>query len=146
MVPRSLVFDLGADIAKPATFIGGLDRKLQRFFRDAQQLICPFVDHPYRYRLGSVPDPAILDDADIEFHNVAVLNTPLTADAVYDFIVERNANISRKNAMPEAITEKSAFHFRIGHEISGRFIYFFRRNARSDQLRHTVEDIARRAA
>ncbi len=38
-------------------------------------------------RCSVVPDPAVLDDADVELNDVAVLNPSLAADAVDNFVV-----------------------------------------------------------
>ena len=59
----------------------------KRPLRHPQQLFDALINHADRHRRRGVPDPAILDDADIELHDVAVLNPPLTADSVHDFVV-----------------------------------------------------------
>src|SRR5205085_12410065 len=80
-----------------------------------------------------------------EFDYVTILNPPLTADPVHNFVIERDANVPRKNAMAQPIAEKRALYLRVSHEISGRFIYFLRRDSGTNQFAHPVENVARRA-
>src|SRR5207245_5833044 len=85
------------------------------------------------------PHPAVLDHAYVELHDVTVLNPTLTTDSVHDFVVERDANVSRENAMTESITEERALHFRVAHEIRSRFVDFFGCNSWTNQLGYSIE-------
>ena len=114
-----------------------LDGPLQRALRDREQFLDPLVDHPDRNRRRRVPHPAVLHNADVELHDVAILNAALTADAVHDLVVQRNADVARENAMTKAIPEKRALHTGILHEIGGGLVDFLRRNRRAESARST---------
>jgi len=82
---------------------------------NAEQPLRAIVDHADRNREGRVPYPSLLDYADIELHDVAILNTSLAADSVHNLVVERDTDVARKNAMPESVTEKCALHAGFRH-------------------------------
>jgi hypothetical protein len=48
--------------------------------------------------------------------------------------------------MPKPVTQEGAFHMRIAHEIRCRLVDFFRCNARSNKVAHSVQNVARSAA
>src|SRR6266404_266509 len=109
-------------------------------------MIGPLVDYSHRDGCGVVPHPTILDHADVEFDDLAVLNAALASNAVHHFVVQRDANGARKNAVPEPITEKRALHASFVHEIGGRVIHLFRRNAGANHFTDSIENVARAAA
>ena len=140
------LFDREANIAEPHAFRRGLDRAAQRGLRDAQKTLRPFIDHADRNGVSGVPHPTVLDHADVELDDVAVLDPALAPDAVHDFVIERDANIPGENAMPDPITEESALHAGFLHEIGRGLVHFLRRNAGANQILHPIENLAGRAA
>ena len=52
---------------------------------------------PDRHGRRGVAHPAVFDDADVELHDVAILNAPRAADPVHDFFVHRDADIARES-------------------------------------------------
>src|SRR5947208_5636630 len=87
------ILNFGANVANAPAFAGDADGADERIFRYAQQLVCALIDDSNRHGERVVPYPAILNDANIQFYDVAILNAPLAADAVHDFIVKRNTNV-----------------------------------------------------
>ena len=63
-------------------------------------------------------------------------------DAVHDFVVQRNADVAWKDAMPKAITEKSAFHAGGLHQVRGGFVDFLGRNSRAHQVARLLQRIS----
>src|SRR4029077_7873630 len=125
------ILNFSADVANAPAFAGRANSAGQRIFRYAQQLVGTFVNDSHWHSSRVVPYPTIPKDSNIDFYNIAILNPPMAADAVHHFVIERNANVSGKYAVPEAIAEKCAFHMRIAHEVCCPFIDFFCRNARA---------------
>src|SRR5205085_6155419 len=95
--------------------------------------------------LGVIAYPAILNDADVQLHNFALLNAPLAADAVNHFVVKRDANVARENAVPHPITQKCTLHAGLAHEVRCCFVHLFGRNTRANQIANAVENVARSA-
>src|SRR6266480_3182293 len=146
MVTLSFIFNLRADIAEACALACDADCPLQRILRDGQQLVDTLLNDSHRHRCRRVPHPTVLDHADVQLHNIAVLNPALARDPVYNFVIERNANVPRKNAVPQPITQESASHLRFLHESSSRVIDLFGRNSGTDELADTIENFARGAA
>src|SRR5439155_20555001 len=109
-------------------------------------LLNPLVDHTGSDSCRRVTYPTVLNYSDVELHDVAVLNPTLTRDSMDNFVVDRDANVARENAVPKPITKESAFHFRPLHEVSRRFVHLFRCDSGPDQLAHSIENLARGAA
>src|SRR5207237_5160470 len=96
--------DGSADVAEPRAFMHDFNRAAQSSLGHAQQPLGAVVDHSHGDGKCRVPHPALLDHADVELHDVAILNTSLTADSVHDLVVERNANVAGKYRMPQQVT------------------------------------------
>ena len=78
-------------------------------------------DSPDRDAGGIVADPTILDDADVDFHNVTILYYPPgPPDAMDDLFIDGNADLTRKTF----VVEKSTAAAGIGHELGGSTINF----------------------
>src|SRR5689334_3562970 len=138
----SFVLNFSAQVTEPGAFGSYFDRLRQCVLGNTQQLIDAFVDHSNRDCRGRIPYPAVLDDTDIQLHDVAILNPALTADAVNDLVIQRDANVAGKNPMTKPIAEERALHPRFRHEISGCFIDFLGRNARPNDFAESVEHVA----
>src|SRR3954453_8776664 len=124
------LLNLSTNIPKTAPFQSNADRAFQCHFGNSEQLVDSFVDDPDGNSHRSVAYPSILDHADVEFYDVAILDSPLAADSVDDFVVNGNADVTGKNPMAESIAEERVFHAGFGHEISRRVVNFFRGNSR----------------
>src|SRR5262249_47373024 len=61
---------------------------------------------------------------------------------VDDFVIKGDANVPRKDAMPQPITQKGAFYTGVAHEVRGCLIHFFGCNSRTNQIADPVEDVA----
>src|SRR5438067_5683830 len=118
-ISASLILNLGADIAHAPAFMGDADCARERVFGCTQQLVRALFDDSNRNSRGVIPNPTILNNADVELHDVAILNAPLAANAVDHFVVKGDANVPGKNAMPQAITQKCAFYAGIAHKVGG---------------------------
>jgi len=99
------IVDFGANVADAPAFSGDGDCARERIFGNAQQLIRAFIDDSNWNRRSVIAYPAILNNADVQFHNVAILNSPLAADAVNRFNMERDANVARETPVTKPITE-----------------------------------------
>src|SRR6266513_6099535 len=145
-ISASLILNLGADIAHAPAFMGDADCARERVFGCTQQLVRALFDDSNGNSRGVIPNPTILNNADVELHDVAILNAPLAANAVDHFVVKGDANVPGKNAMPQAITQKCAFYAGVAHKVGGCMVYFLRCNSRANQIGEAVEDVARCAA
>src|SRR5207249_9436669 len=128
------ILDFSANVADAPAFAGDGDCTGERIFGNAQQLIRAFIDDSNWNSRGVIAYPAILNYADVQFHNVAILNSPLAADAVNHFVVKRDADVTGKNAVRESITEKCTYHMGFAHEVRCRSVDFVVRNAGSNQI------------
>src|SRR5215510_5030273 len=118
----------------------------ERVFGDAQQLVGSVINNSYWHSGSVVPHPAILNDANIQFYDVAILNAPLAADSVHDFVIKGNTNVAGKNAVAESITKKRTFHVCAAHEVRCCFVHLFCGNSGTNQVTNTVENVAGGAA
>src|SRR5262249_58343072 len=113
------ILNFGADIAHAPASMSDADCARERVFSHTQQLIRPLIDDSNGNGRGVIANPTIMDNADVELHNLAILNAPLAANAVHHFVIERDANVAGKNAVPEPIAQKGTFHAGVAHEIRG---------------------------
>src|SRR5215472_12457393 len=97
------IFDFGTDIAHTAPFVSGANGARERVFGHTQQVVRALVDNSNGNSCGVISNPTILNDTDVELHYVAILNSPLAADAVDNFVIKRDTNVSGKNAVSEPI-------------------------------------------
>src|SRR5439155_23539463 len=81
----NFILDFCADIAYASAFLRQADCEHECIFSHTQQLVCPFINYPDGNSRRVITNPALLNNADVELHDVSVLNTPLTADAVNNF-------------------------------------------------------------
>jgi len=121
------------------------DGSLQRALRDGEELLDPFIDHPDRNRRRRVPHPAVLHDADIELHDVAILNTALAPDAVHDLVVEGYTDVAGKDAMPKAVAEERTANSRFRDQVRRGLVDLLGRNAGTNELADFFQNIARSA-
>ncbi len=71
---------------------------VQGFLGGAEQLMHFGRDGPDRNTGGVVAEPAIFDDANIELHDIPVLNDAAgPANAMHDFFIQGDANLARKS-------------------------------------------------
>src|SRR5215831_13116734 len=145
-ISARLILNLGANIAHAPAFMGNADRARERVFRRTQQLILALFDDSNRDSRGVIANPTILNNADVELHNVAILNASLAADTVDHFVVKGDANVPRKNAVPQSITQKGAFYAGVAHKVGGCLVYFLRCNSGANQIADPIEYVARCAA
>jgi hypothetical protein len=80
--------------------MGNADCARERVFGRTQQLVRALVDDSYGNSRGVIANPTILNNADVELHDVAILNAPLAANTVDHFVVKGDANVPGKDAMP----------------------------------------------
>jgi hypothetical protein len=146
IIPTRFILNFGADIAHAPALMGDTDCVGERVFGRAQQLVRALVDDSYGNSRGVIANPTILDNADVELHDVPILNAPLAANTVDHFIVKGDANVSGKDAVPQPITQKGAFYAGVTHEVRGCLICFFGCNSRANQIADPVEYVARCAA
>ena len=88
-----------------------LDGAFQNPLGDGEEPLGIGIDDADGDRGGVVSDPAIADDADIHFHDVAISDRARTADAVDDLFIDANANVAGEFF----VAEKRALHSRLGH-------------------------------
>src|SRR5690349_2945499 len=140
------IFDFGTDIADAAAFMSGADRAAECIFCSTQQLVGALIDDSHGNCRGVVANPSILNDPDVELHDIAILNAPLTANPMDHFVVQGDTNVPGENAMPQAITKKGAFYAGIVHEICGCLIHFLRRDSGTNEVAYAVQYVAGCAA
>src|SRR5919201_1076891 len=142
--PR-FVLDLRADVTETAAGVRHSYRAVECCLRRPQQALGAIVHHADGNGRSVVPYPTGLNDADVELDDIAVLNAPVAANPVNDLVVHRNANVSGENAVPEVVAKKCAFHFRLLHKISGRFVDFLCRDSWAYEFPYTIENVTGRA-
>src|SRR5215471_15166613 len=145
-ISACFIFNFRADIAHASAFMGDADCARKSVFSRTQQLVCTLINDSNGNSRGVIPNPTILNNANVELHYVAVLNPSLAANTVDHFVIKGDANMPGKNAMPQAIAQKRALYTRVAHEISGCLIYFLGCNSRANQIADSVKDVARGAA
>src|SRR6476661_2274334 len=145
-ISTRFVLDLRADVSHAPAFMRNADRARESVFGRAQQLVRALVDDSYRNGRGIIANPTILNNADVELHDIAILNAPLAANTVNHFVIKGDANVPGENAMPQPITEKRTFYPSIPHEVRSFLINFLRRNSGANQIAHTVKYLAGGAA
>src|SRR5262245_55103801 len=96
----------------------------KRGFGRTQQLIGALFDNANWNSLRVISNPTLLNNPDVQFHDVAILNASLTTNTVDHFVIKRDANVPRENAMPQAITQKGTLYAGVAHEIRSRLIHF----------------------
>src|SRR4029078_3984045 len=74
------VLNFRADIPHSAPFMGSADCACERVFSRAQQLVGALVDDSNWHSRRIIANPTILNNTDVELHDVAILNAPLTAN------------------------------------------------------------------
>src|SRR5438552_14280066 len=87
LVARRFLFNLRAYVAQPSTLMSHSNGAFQRPLRHPQQTFGALVNDAHRHRFRGIAHPALADDSDIEFHDIAILNSPLTGNSVNDFVV-----------------------------------------------------------
>src|SRR5437764_3097145 len=80
-ISASLILNLGADIAHAPAFMSDADCARARVFGRSQQLVRALCVASNGNSRAVVPNPTILNNADVELHDVAILNAPLAANA-----------------------------------------------------------------
>src|SRR6188472_3937800 len=145
-VAARFVLNFRADVSYAPAFMRNADRARESIFGRTQQLVRALVDDSYGNCRGVIANPTILNNADVEFHDIAILNTPLAANTVNHFVVKRDANVPGENAMPQPITEKGAFYPSIPHKVRSFLIDFLRCDSGANQIAHTVKYLAGGAA
>ena len=110
-----LFFDVRTDVAEPAAGLDALDGAIQNLLGDGKQAFRLGIDDSDRDAHRGVADPAVADDADIHFDDVAVADFSWSADAVDDFFVDRDADVSREFL----VAEEGALDARFAHELGG---------------------------
>src|SRR5258705_13124593 len=141
-ISARFILNFGADVPHPPPFMSNTDRARERVFGRAQQLVRALVDDSYGNSRGVVANPAILNNADVELHHVAILNAPLAANTVDHFVVKGDANVPGKSAMAQPITQKGAFYAGVAHKVCGCLIHFLGCNSRTNQIADSVEYVA----
>src|SRR5205807_6422532 len=81
--------------------------------------------------------------SDVELHNIAVLNAPVTANPMHHFIIKRDANVSGKHAMPEPITQERTLYAGVTHKVRSCLIYFLGADSGANQVADLVENVTR---
>src|SRR5205814_1148426 len=109
-VGKDFVLNGGAQVAEPAAALRVGDGHIECAFGDHQQALHLVIGDAHWHRGSRIADPALPDHADIQFHDIAVLDSAVPADAVHDLFVQRNADIARETAITEKRT--LAAHFR----------------------------------
>src|SRR6185369_7272946 len=145
-ISARFIFNFSADIAHAVPFVRDDDCAGKRGFGRPQQLVSALVDDSNRNSGGIIANPAVPNNTYVEFHYVAVLNAPLAANTVDHFVIEGDADVRWKNAVPEPITKKGALHTRVTHKIRSRLVHFLGCDSRANQIADSVEDVACRAA
>ena len=88
MMAHRFIFDRRAKIAEPGACMRVADRALAARFRSPRsKLLDALVDHADGNGRRGIAHPAVLHHADVELHDVAVLDPALTADAVHDLVI-----------------------------------------------------------
>src|SRR5678815_3937463 len=95
---------------------------MQRHFCHPEQSLRPVVNHPNRNRPCGIPDPAVLDDANIKLYDVAILNATRTSNPVNDLVVEGDTDITREYPMSDSISKECAANIVFLHEIGRSLI------------------------
>ena len=79
---------------------------------------------------GVVADPAVFDDADVDFDNVAILNDAAgPANAVHYLLIDGNADLAGESLVAKEGTAAA----RIGHELGGSSVDLCGADAGTDQ-------------
>ena len=136
------VFDGFGDVMDAVTGAGLVDANRERFLG--------FLEKPGRGRRdfadgncrGSVADPAVQDNADIEFDDVGVLNASGAADAMDNFVVNGNADVAGESA----VVEEGAASAALVDEPGNEFINLAGGNTWDDGKGGFFEDFTGRAA
>lgn len=119
-----------------------IDPLMQSFFGALQELLYFWFDHSDRNGGGSVADPSIQNNTNIEFDDIAIVQLAGTANSMNDFFIDRNTDIARK----PAISQKSAFPSAFADEIGGELIQcpsgHPRSNPRNDLFQDPTDDAA----
>src|SRR5439155_18582984 len=87
LIARRFLLNLRAYVAQAPTLMSHSNGPFQRPLRHPQQTFGALVNDADRHRCRGIADPALADDSDIEFHDIAILNSPLTGNSVNDFVV-----------------------------------------------------------
>src|SRR6516164_439237 len=141
-ISACFILNFGADIPHAPAFMGHADCARKSVFSRAQQLVRTLFDNSNGNSRGVIPNPTILNNTDVELHNVAILNAPLAANTVDHFVIKRDTNVPGKDAMPQPITQEGASYTSIAHKVRSCLIDFFGRNSRTNQIADPVEDVA----
>src|SRR4029077_18463822 len=142
-ISARFILNFGADVAYAPAFVGDADCARERVFGCTQQLIGALLDDSNGNSGSVIANPTILNNANVELHDVAILNAPRAANTVDHFVVKGDANVPGKDAMPQAITQKGAFYAGVAHEVRGCLIHFLGCNSRANQIADPVEYVAR---
>ena len=140
------ILNLSTDIADAPALESDADGSRERGFGSTQQLVGAFLDDSNGDSGRVIANPAILNNADVEFHDVPVLDATLAANPMNHLIIKRNTDVPGENAMTQPIPQKRAFHSGVAHEIRSRLVYFLCGNPRPNKIADPVEEIAGRAA
>ena len=94
-VADCLFFDVGANVAEAAAGMDALDGVVQDLFGDGEEAFGFGFDDADWDAHGGIADPSVANDADIQFDHVTVADLARSSDAVDDFFIDGNANVSR---------------------------------------------------
>jgi hypothetical protein len=94
VVAHCFILDLRAKVAQSLVGKSKADGPLQRALSHREQFLNSLVDHANWDGRRRVAHPPILNNTDVELHDVSVLDTALAPDAVHDLIVQGNANVA----------------------------------------------------
>src|SRR4029077_8367506 len=81
-ISARFILNFGADVPNAPTFMGHTDCAPERVFGRTQQLVGALVDDPYGNSRGVIANPTILNNTDVELHDIAILNAPLATNTV----------------------------------------------------------------
>lgn len=115
----------------------------QGVFGDAQQLHDFRLHGSHGNACGVVADPAVFDDADIDFHDVTIGDDAISAaNSVDDFVVDADTDLAREIA----VSKESTTAADISHKLSGGLIDLQRAHSGPNQSDGLSQDLCSRVA
>lgn len=131
------VLDGSAKIAQPTAGTGVGNRLEQRLLSDSQQSFGIVRDVARGDGGGVVADETGLDDANVDFDDIARHDSPRTTDAMNDLLVYGNADVAGK----PPVSKKGAFAVVFAHEFGGTAVDLAGGAAGSDFTGERLEDL-----